>query len=237
MVLADDILVRSQVAEVVAVAHRRVVDKRCETAEAAAVAYARQPAIRRDVGIAFPVSAIPRQHSAARRRFGEAVQVAEIHRQTRASTGYMTRRQRRIVVRGKVQIEGRGEIGTVVARIPGVGEQETRLSISGNGNTKPRRIEDRNALEFHHHIPGARKRVVLAEGDTRRFDAPCVDARRASGQACLLNGQRVVAPLDDRGQAAKRRREQHEIDIFDAHPRRRRIERRRGTSERQARFA
>ena len=231
--LADDILVRPQVAEVVAVADCRVVDIRGETAEAAEVAHARQPAIRRDVRIACgSVSAILRQNGAEGRRFGEAVQVAEIHRQTRASTGYMTRRQRRIVVRGKVQIEGRGEIGAVVAGIPRVGEQETRLPICGNRNTKPGRIEDRYPLEFHHHVSCTRKRVTAAHVDTLRLDAPGVDSRRASGQPRAFNGQRVVPPLDDRSHATKRRLEQDEIDILHAHRFRRRIERRRGARER-----
>ena len=148
----------------------------------------------------------------------------------------MARSQRHVVVRGKVQVEGRGEIDPLIPRIARIGEQESRLAISGNGNTQPGRIEDRHTLELYHHVTRAGKRIALCDGNAPGFDAPRLGSRRASSQLCRLDGQRVVRPLQAGGRSAKFRRKQDEIDILQAHPVRGHVEYRRSAGQGHARL-
>jgi hypothetical protein len=117
--------------------------------------------------------------------------VSELAAQLPAARRQETGGQRRVVVRGEIQVVGHFQLETVVSGMAEAREQEAALAFVAHGKGDVGRVENGHVLEAHGHV--ARSPFLRLGVDVERggLQHPVLVADRAGGIAHI--GQRQFA--------------------------------------------
>ena len=246
--------IRADVAKVVIIADRRVVDARRQARHPVAlVLETPEPAIlgaegpRRQASVGNQllelvegkvavVVVVLGQKGAAERIFHVGREMADFGLQEHTPLGHHARRHGGIEVGRKIQVVRRGDIGAVLVAVADGREEPSALALVRDRHSEARRPEHWHVIDFQARIGGNRVGLAFGNLDPASGDLPALVAGLAASELAFLDGQTRFRALKRICAAAIGAIVEHEFGALEARPVVREIDASRLSAQQHARL-